>query len=113
MARLTAPGGEAVLVTDVVSSQILAELPALTAKDLAGLLPRLRSQGDYFRGVHPRHLLAALRADPSIRPLVASVAQFRPWRWRLHDETFTLVGAIAFRLSAQVIHRGIRGPTVR
>ena len=98
MARLAAPGGEAVLVTDVVSSQILAELPALDAKELAGLLPGLRGKGDHFRGVHPRQLLAALRADPSLGPLVASVALLAPWRWRLHDETY-LVAAMAFRLA--------------
>ena len=98
MTRLAAPGGEAVLVTDVVSSQILGELPALTAKELAGLLPGLRCKGDHFRGVHPRQLLAALRADPSIGPLVASVNLLKPWRWRLHDETY-LVGALAFRLA--------------
>ena len=98
MARLASPGGEAVLVSEVVSSQTLAELPALAAEGLAGLLPGLKRKGNYFRGVHPRELLAALRADPSIGPLVASVAQFRPWRWQLHDETY-LVGAIAFRLA--------------
>jgi hypothetical protein len=98
MARLAAPGGEAVLVTDVVSSQIFAELPNLSAKELAGLMPGLRCKGDHFRGVHPGQLLAALRADPSIRPLVASVAPLMPWRWRLHDETY-LVGAMAFRLA--------------
>src|SRR3954454_18233011 len=98
MARLAAPGGEAVLVTDVVSSQILAELPALDAKKLAGLLPGLRGQGGHFRGVHPRQLLAALRADSSLKPLVASVALLAPGRWGLHDETF-LVAAMPFRLA--------------
>src|SRR4051794_39766482 len=80
MARLDAPGGEAVLVTEVVSSQILAELPALDAKELAGLLPGLRCKGDYFRGVHPPGLRAALRSDPPLGPLVASVNLPPPWR---------------------------------
>jgi hypothetical protein len=97
MARLAAPGGEGVLVTEVVSSRILAKLPDFTAKELAALLPGLRRKGDHFRAVHPSQLLAALRADPSLGPLVASVASLRPWRWRLHDETY-LVGAVAFRL---------------
>jgi hypothetical protein len=99
MARLAAPGGEAVLVTEVVSSEILAELPVLSAEELAGLLPGLRRKGDHFRGVHPRQVLAALRADPSIGPLVSATALLRPWRWRLHDETY-LVAAMAFRLAA-------------
>jgi len=98
MARLAAPGGEGVLVTEVVSSRILAGLPALSAKELAELLPGLKRKGDHFRAVHPSQLLAALRADRSLGPLVASVVQLRPWRWRLHDETY-LVGGMAFRLS--------------
>ena len=98
MARLAAPGGEAILVTEVVSSHMLAELPALTAEGLAGLLTGLGRKGNHFRGVHPRQLLAAVRADPSIGPLVADAAPLRPWRWRLHDRTY-LVGAISFRLA--------------
>ena len=42
MARLAAPGGEGVLVTEVVSSRILSKLPDLTAKELADMLPGLR-----------------------------------------------------------------------
>ncbi len=98
MARLAAPGGEAVFVTDVVSSQILAALPALPAEALAGLLTRLGREGDHFRGVHPRQILATLRSDPCLGPLVAGVAQLTPWRWRLHDQTY-LVGAVRFRLA--------------
>ena len=98
MARLAAPGGEAVLVTDVVSSQMLTALPALPAEALAGLLTRLGRNGNHFRGVHPRQILATLRADPSLGPRVAAVAQLTPWRWRLHDRTY-LVGAVRFRLA--------------
>jgi hypothetical protein len=98
MARLAARGGEAVLVTDVVSSQILAALPTLPAEALAGLLTRLGRTGNHFRGVHPRQILAALRADPAVGPLIAAVAQLTPWRWRLHSETY-LVGAVRFRLA--------------
>jgi hypothetical protein len=98
MARLAAPGGEAVLVTDVVSSHMLAALPALPAEALAGLLTRLGRKGNHFRGVHPRQILAALRSDPSLGPLVAAMAQLTPWRWRLHNWTY-LVGAVRFRLA--------------
>ena len=78
MARLAAPGGEALLVAEVVSSDTLAELPRLPEVDLAGLLPELGREGNHFRGVHPRQLLAALRADPSVGPLVARRPRCRP-----------------------------------
>jgi hypothetical protein len=98
MARLAAPAGKAVLVTDVVSSKTLAELPALNQEELAGLLPRLGRTSNHFRGVHPRELLAALRADPSIGSRLAAASPLKPWRWRLHDQTL-LVVAIDFRLA--------------
>ena len=98
MARLAAPGGDAVLVCEVTSSEMLAELPGLANEELAGLLTELGRKGDHYRGLHPRQLLAALRADPSIRPLIAAAGPLMPWRWRLHDRTY-LVGAIGFRLA--------------
>jgi hypothetical protein len=97
LAQLAAPGGEAVLVAEVVSSATIARLPILNGDELIPLLAELRNKGDHFRGVHPRQLLAALRADPSVGPLVAAAALIPPWRWRLHDRTY-LVGAISFRL---------------
>jgi hypothetical protein len=98
MARLAAPSGEAVIVTEVVSSRTVTELASLTQEELRGLLPALGRTGNHFRGVHPRQLLAALRTDPSIGPLVAIAGPIEPWRWRLHDQTF-LVVAIGFRLA--------------
>ncbi len=98
MARLAAPGGEAVLVAEVTSSEVLAELPGLANEELAALLAELGRKGNHFRGVHPRQLLAALRTDSSIGPLIAAAGPLMPWRWRLHDQTY-LVGAIGFRLA--------------
>jgi hypothetical protein len=98
LARLAAPGGDVVLVSEVTSSEMLAELPALKKEQLAGLLTKLGRNGDHFRGVHPRQLLSTLRADSSLRPLITDATAFTPWRWRLHDVTY-LVGAIGFRLA--------------
>jgi hypothetical protein len=97
MARLAEPGGEAVLVAEIVSSDTLATLPVLSGDELVRLLTELWREGNHFRGGHPRQLLAALRADPSVGPLVAAAALIAPWRWRLHDRTY-LVGAMRFRL---------------
>lgn len=95
LARLAAPGGEVLLVAEVVSSDTLPALPALPPGDLAGLLPTLARAGNHFRGVHPRQLLAALRGDPAVGPLAAA-SPLAPWRWRLHDRTY-LVSGVSFR----------------
>jgi hypothetical protein len=98
MARLTGPGGEAVLVCEVASSEILTELPGLANEALTGLLTEVGRKGDHYRGMHPRQLLAVLRADPSIRPHIAAAIPLMPWRWRLHDRTY-LVAGVEFRLA--------------
>ena len=97
MARLAAPGGEAVLVAEVVSSRTLPGLPAIASGDLVGLLPGLLRAGNHFCGAHPRQLLATLRADPCVGPRVAAAAPLSPWLWRLHARTY-LVAGLAFRL---------------
>ncbi len=100
LARLAAPGGEGVLVAEVTSSEMLAELPGLPTEELAGVLAQLGRNGKHYRGVHPRQLLSTLRADSSLRGRIAAAAPLMPWRWRLHDRTY-LVGAIGFRLTAR------------
>jgi hypothetical protein len=98
MASLAAPGGEALVVTDVARSEMIPELPALPARELARLLTDLGRKGNHFRRVHPRQIMAVLRADPCIGQRVAAAAALMPWRWRLHDQTY-LVAAISFRLA--------------
>jgi hypothetical protein len=98
MASLAAPGGEALVVTDVARSEMIPELPALPARELARLLTDLGRTGNHFRRVHPRQIMAVLSADPCIGQLVAAAATLMPWRWRLHDQTY-LVAAISFRLA--------------
>src|SRR5262249_52998411 len=100
LARLAAPRGEGVLVAEVSSSEVLAELPDLTTEQLAGLLTKLGRDGKHYRGVHPRQLLSTLRADTSLRPMIAAATALARWRWRLHDTTY-LVGAIGFRVAAR------------
>jgi hypothetical protein len=98
MARLAAPGGEALVVTDVARSETIPELPDLPARELAGLLRDLGRRGNHFRRVHPHQVMRVLRADPCLGPLVAAATSLTPWRWRLHDQTY-LVAAIRFRLA--------------
>lgn len=98
MARLAASGGEMLLVTEVVSSDELAELPRMPDEALPGLLADVLRTGNHFRGAHPRQLLATMNADPVVGPLVAAAAPLPPWRWRLHEQTY-LVAGISFRLA--------------
>ncbi len=97
LARLTAPGGAATLITDVVSSDIFPPLTAWPDAELAGLLPRLAVDRNHIQGVHPSALLAALRDDPVLKAQVSGLETFQPWRWKLHAREF-LVWGIRYRL---------------
>ncbi|MDR3637757.1 MAG: hypothetical protein P4L84_28380 [Isosphaeraceae bacterium] len=99
LARLVAPGGTMVFVTDVVSSDTLPDLASLTEGDLPGLLPRLARERNFIAGVHPEAILSALESD---RPLSARIARREvvpPWRWRLHARVY-LVWAVRLEMAA-------------
>jgi len=97
LARLTLPGGSAVLTTEVASSDTVPDLAGLPEDALPALLTRLQQTGNHFRGVHPEGMLAAVRDDPWLRSRVARVKSSRPWRWRLHARDY-LVWAMTFRV---------------
>ena len=93
LSRLTRPGGIAVVITDVVSSDTLPGLASLPDDALPQLLPRLAWERNFITGVHPAAILSTLESDRvlSARFLRRDIAP--PWRWRLHGRTY-LVWAV-------------------
>jgi hypothetical protein len=101
---LLMPGGSAVLVCDVASSDGVPALGAERKPDLADLLNRLAYTGRHFDGLAPRAVEGALRFDPLIAPLLGHVQLVRPWLWRLGPErTFLVYGAVIRRSSGTVV----------
>ena len=93
MAGLAASGGEAVLVTDVVSSQMLAALPALPAEALAGLLTRLGVRATISAGYIPgRYWRPCAPTRPSGR-------SSRPWPSSRHGDGGFTIGLTSSRRS--------------
>ncbi|RUL82948.1 hypothetical protein [Tautonia sociabilis] len=97
LARLTAPGGEATLITDVVSTRNLPALSGLPEEEFPELLPMLARTRNHMHGLHPAELRGRLRDDPVLSSKVTGVRPARPWAWRLHDRTY-LVWALSFRV---------------
>jgi hypothetical protein len=94
---LAAPGGAAVLITDIVSSDTLPALGSLPESDLPGLLPRLTRERNFLHGVDPADLPAAFRRDPVLRERMAGLEPSSPWRWDLGARLY-LVWAMTCRL---------------
>jgi hypothetical protein len=82
-ADLTAPGGAAVVITDVLSSDTCPELQAATDRDLPGLLARAVSARNFFHGTSPAVLAAVLGSDAVLRSSFLPPEWIRPWVWNL------------------------------
>jgi hypothetical protein len=88
MTGLTRPGGTALLITDVTSSDVLPTLPALADAALPGVLAGLDRGGHFFHGVNPAELPGVFRRDPVLRARVSHVEPVAPWRWDLRVRVY-------------------------
>lgn len=88
---LTRPGGSCLLVTDVVSSDTLPGLGSLPEGALAGLIPGLVRDRNFFHGVNPGAIASVFQSDPVLRARVAGLEWVGPWRWKLHDRVYLVV----------------------
>lgn len=59
-------------------------------EQLPSLVASLIEQGNFFTGCNPFALLALLRRDPLLAPLVAEVQFLRPWRWQFIGRTYAV-----------------------
>lgn len=96
---LVAPGGTALLITDVVSSDTLPALRTMPESALPGLIPDVSRRGNVFHGVNPAELVRQFRHDPVLKRSVAGLETLGPWRWNLHDRVY-LVIAYRYRVNA-------------
>lgn len=94
---LLAPGGTAVLVSDVVASDSVPGLAETPQAELKALLLRLLEQRNFFSGANPFALLAEIEAAPELRARLDGVAMIEPWIWPFSAERCYLVTAIALR----------------
>ncbi len=107
MARLLRPGGHAVLITDVVSSDTTPALTGATPQDLlmhslsAALVER-----NFFTGVNPLALVELLRTDPVLAGVAVEGKLSGPWVWQVGSNRMYLVIALTFRRSSRTTGRG-------
>ena len=91
----TCPGGSAILVTDVTSSDALPELLDPTVY-LDQLMQTTICQGNHFHGLNPVSIHQALQQEPTIAKQVSAVRVSRPWRWNATVRTYC---CLAFLMS--------------
>jgi hypothetical protein len=105
LAELAAPGGRAVLITDVVSSDTCPTLAAVPPEQLAGLVRQLIEARNFFHGVNPAVIASILCSDPQLAGTVRALEFLPPWRWDLGPRVYAVYAirwGIAGRLAAAV-----------
>lgn len=96
LAGLLRPGGQALLVTDVVSSESYPLVELWGAQDPLRLLGTLSGAGNTFTGADPTFLMRLLVEHPVVEPLVTPPRLVPPWLWTLSEEVTLLVYALSF-----------------
>ncbi len=104
LADLTAPGGVAVLITDVLSSDTYPSLAGVGESQLPTLLPELARRRNLFHGVNPAVIASFLQADPVVAPQVAALERAGPWLWDFGPRVYLVVAWIVHKRSAPVSH---------
>jgi hypothetical protein len=97
LVELLAPGGLAVLFTDVVSSDTCAELSTVTDAEFPALVARLVSERNFFSGVNPQLLKRWFEQDRSTGSPLAHVQLVPPWRWQVGPRTYAVCAIRARR----------------
>ena len=97
LARLLAPGGTALLVTDAVSSETYPLEELWGTRPPAEILRELDAAENLFSGTSPTALRQALTQDPVLAAQLERPRLVEPWLWRMGQELTVLVYAFVLR----------------
>jgi hypothetical protein len=90
MAKLLAPGGRALLATDVASDQVASFADLDQRADLRPVLDRLKSEGRVIYATNPDLLAWTVREDPYLNATVDWSGPLDAWLWH-NGPTHTLL----------------------
>jgi hypothetical protein len=100
LSELTQPGGTAILVTEVVSSDTAPEICNTPVASLPMVLSRCLAAGNFFTGLHPGILHSELTTK-EFAPGFESVQATAPWLWKFTARTYAVVAFVARRNHVQ------------
>lgn len=90
LSEMLAPGGRAVLVTDLVSSDTCSALATIEEANLPMLVRQLVESRNFFHGVNPAVIAQILRTDSGLRQRPESLEITNPWRWNLGPRVYAV-----------------------
>ncbi len=90
--NLTRPGGSAVLVTEVVSSDSCPDLTSISESGLSAFVRREISARNFFHGTNPAALQRFLETDPLTSSQLVAIRFTEPWLWQFVARTYAVYG---------------------
>jgi hypothetical protein len=96
LSELTQPGGTAILITEVVSSDTAPEICHTPVARLPKVLAGCLAAGNFFTGLHPGILLSDLSSKEFALEF-ESVQATAPWLWQFTVRTYAVVAFVAHR----------------
>lgn len=92
-------GGCGLLFTDFVSSDTCPELLHTAEESLLALIARLIAERNFFTGLNPLAMCAALAEDAELQGRVSELRLLPPWTWQQAARTYA-VTVLEFRRAA-------------
>jgi hypothetical protein len=92
LTEMIQPGGKAMLITDVVSSDTAPELRSTQPHDLPAVLTRLLNARNHFTGLSPAVVIDALRTRPGLSEQIATIEPLAPWLWDFGARQYAVYG---------------------
>jgi hypothetical protein len=106
LARMLAPGGTGVFVSDLVSSDSCPELLTCNDQDAASLMDTAIRKRNFFTGLNPYAILQMVQDTGELNGQLTSLRLHDPWIWTIGKRA-ALVYAITFHRRGSV-QRGVR-----
>ena len=92
MLQMLQPGGTAVLVTEVVSSDSCQALLTIPEANLPHLIVQEVNKKNFFTGTNPTALLKFLQTDAIIAGQISKIDFSQPWLWQFFERTYAVYG---------------------
>lgn len=88
--QATRPGGRAVLITEILSSDTFPGLTALPEPSLRSALAQQINMRNFYTGLNPAILESLAGREPAIGQLCNGIAAHPPWRWDFGPRTYAV-----------------------
>ncbi|GAB5440548.1 MAG: hypothetical protein Fues2KO_08970 [Fuerstiella sp.] len=92
MLNMLRPGGVAIFITDIVSSDSAPQLMSVEPADLPDLVKQLVEEQNFFSGTNPANVLADLNMLSRLPDGPDTVHTLDPWLWNVGNRVYAVYG---------------------